>query len=142
MSEPLTLDRFEQFENHVSQRLDVFDERFDHVDERFDAFEKRLDHVDERLDHIDRRFDTQTEVIQREMNDRFDYYEKRAIQREAEAHRDMRIEFAGVVEQVNAHITAELTKLRTDLEIRQEFDHLSATLAQRLGVSVRELTGR
>ena len=81
---------------------------------------------------------TQTEVIKRELNDRFEHYEKRADQR----HREMMQGFAQVIENVNAHTTDELNKLRAELDIRKEFDHLAATVARRFGVSVGELTGR
>lgn len=82
--------------------------------------------------------DTQTEVIKRTLNDRFEHYEKRQDSR----HREMMQGFAQIIENVNAHTTAELAQLRTDLDIRKEFDHLAATVAQRFGVTVGELTGR
>lgn len=82
--------------------------------------------------------DTQTEVLKRNLNERFEHYEKRQDSR----HREMQQGFAQVVENVNDHTTAELTQLRTDLDIRKEFDHLAATVAQRFGVTVADLTGR
>lgn len=89
------------------------------------------------------------EELRDELNDRFNHYEKRAVnaltdhaRREDERHREMMQGFAQAIEAVNEHTTTELAKLRTDLDIRQEFDHLAATVAQRFGVSVQELTGR
>lgn len=93
--------------------------------------------------------DTQTEVIKRDLNDRFEHYEKRSTnamteheRREDERHHEMMQNFTQFIENVNAHTTAELTKLRTDLDIRKEFDQLAATVAQRFGVTVADLTGR
>lgn len=93
--------------------------------------------------------DTQSAVIKRDLNDRFEHYEKRATnaladheRREDQRHRDMMQGFAQVIENVNQHTTAELAALRADLDIRQQFNHLTAALAQRFGVSVQELTGR
>lgn len=82
--------------------------------------------------------DTQTEVIKRNLNDRFDHYEKR----QDNHHREMLQGFAQVIENVNDHTTDELNKLRADLDIRKEFDHLAATVAQRFGITVADLTGR
>ena len=76
--------------------------------------------------------------LREELNDRFEHYEKRQDQR----HAEMMQGFAQVIENVNDHTTAELAKLRADLDIRQEFDHLAAQVAQRFGVTLQELTGR
>lgn len=81
---------------------------------------------------------TQTDVFKRELSDRFDHHEKRADERQ----REMMLGIAEVIENVNAHTTEELAKLRRDLDVRHEFDHLAAFVAQRFGVSVRDLTGR
>jgi IS1 family transposase len=78
------------------------------------------------------------EELREELNDRFDHYEKRQDER----HREMMQGFAQVIEGVNNHTTEELAALRRDLDIRKEFDHLAAALAQRLGVAVSDLTGR
>jgi hypothetical protein len=93
--------------------------------------------------------ETHTEVLKRDLADRFEHYEKRATnrmaeheRREDERHREMMQGFAQVIENVNDHTTAELTKLRADLGIRQEFDHLAMTVAQRFGLTVHDLTGR
>lgn len=89
-------------------------------------------------DGINRKLDTQTEVINRKLNDRFEHYEKRQDNK----HREMMQGFAQVIETVNDHTTEELKQLRTDLDIRKEFDHLAATVAQRFGVTIADLTGR
>jgi 5-formyltetrahydrofolate cyclo-ligase len=78
------------------------------------------------------------EELRDALNDRFEHYEHRHDQR----HREMMQGFAQVIETVNDHTTAELAKLRADLDIRHEFDHLAAAVAQRFGVSVQDLTGR
>jgi len=78
------------------------------------------------------------EELREELNDRFNHYEKRQDDR----HREMMQGFAQIIENVNDHVTTEMNKLRTDLDIRKEFDHLAATVAQRLGVTVADLTGR
>lgn len=78
------------------------------------------------------------EEFRDELNDRFDHYEKRQDER----HREMMQGFAQVIEGINNHTTEELVALRRDLDIRQEFDHLAAALAQRFGVAISDLTGR
>lgn len=92
--------------------------------------------------------DTQSDIFKRELSDRFEHYELRAAntmaeheRREDERHREMIQGFAQVIENVNSHTTAELAELRADLDIRKEFDHLTAALAQRFGVTVGDLTG-
>ena len=85
-----------------------------------------------------RALDTQTDVLKRELTDRFEHHEQRA----AERHREMMLGIADVIENVNDHTTAELAKLRQDLDIRKEFDRLAANVAKRFGVSVTELTGK
>lgn len=83
-----------------------------------------------------RKFPTKDDLT-RTLNDRFEHYEKRQDKK----HEEMMAGFAQVIENVNAHTTNELTNLRADLDIRKEFDHLAATVAQRFGVPVSELTG-
>ena len=58
---------------------------------------------------------TQTEVIKRNLNDRFDHYEKR----QGAYHVEIMEGFADIIENVNKHTTAEFNKLREDLDIRQ-----------------------
>jgi len=58
---------------------------------------------------------TQTEVIKRNLNDRFDHYEKR----QDAYHVEIMEGFADIIENVNKHTTAEFNKLREDLDIRQ-----------------------
>ena len=82
--------------------------------------------------------ETQSAVFKRDLNDRFEHYEKRQDER----HREMMQGFAQVIENVNAHTTDELNRLRADLDIRKEFDHLTAVVAQRLGITVADLIGR
>ena len=83
-------------------------------------------------------FETQSAVFKRDLNDRFEHYEKRQDER----HREMMLGFAQIIENVNTHTTDAMTQLRTDLDIRKDFDHLASVVAQRLGVTVADLIGR
>lgn len=76
--------------------------------------------------------------LTRTLNDRFEHYEKRQDKK----HEAMMAGFAQVVEDVNNHTTKELEQLRRDLDVRKEFDHLAAIVAERFGLSVGKLTGR
>lgn len=77
------------------------------------------------------------EELRAELNDRFGQWDAKHDRE----HEQLRQDFAELIDRVNNHTTAELRKLRQDLDFRQEFDQLAASVAERFGVSVADLTG-
>lgn len=77
------------------------------------------------------------EELRAELNDRFNQWDAKHDQ----AQDQLRQDFAEIIERVNDYTTAELGKLRHDLEVHQKVDQLAAAVAQRFGVSVAELMG-
>ena len=79
-----------------------------------------------------RRFSsTFEETLKRNLNDRFEHYEKRAVQRESSTHREIMGGFAEVISTVNDHmderfdiIERRLDALAVQQELRREFDAL------------------
>ena len=94
-----------------------------------------------------RRFSsTFEETLKRNLNDRFEHYEKRAVQRESSTHREIMGGFAEVISTVNDHmderfdiIERRLDALAAQQELRKEFDTLVSFVASKYNVSAAEI---
>ena len=94
-----------------------------------------------------RRFSsTFEEALKRSLNDRFEHYEKRAVQRELSTHSEIMGGFAEVISTVNDHmderfdiIERRLDALAVQQELRREFDALVSFVSSKYNVSAAEI---